>query len=468
MDQEKQLSEERLAELKDELSKLLAMDRYMVVSRYPFIGGILMHLILIPTRDCRNPTACTDGKHVYFDIAFYSGLSEAERLFVLAHETWHCVLLHTLRCNGRNPMIWNIAIDMETNNIIDSSCGDYVFKPPKGVLFPPQHLKDHSAEEIYEYLMKNAKQEQLQNMSGSSSKDSKKSKGNGGRNNNRSQSGGSGGGGKIQGQFDTHSNSKGNDGNEGQDNENGEGEGEAHDKYGKVGYDEDFKPSAQRQYADDIRDAVIAEAQKVERQQGDLPANIKKLIEKYRKPEIRWQDELAKFVTPIFGGRRQWLPPNRRHVYDEIYLQTRRSESIDVVVAIDTSGSCLYDLPKFFTELCGLVESFGHYKLMIIQCDCRVTRVDEYESEGNRFDPDTKFQSEGGGGTSFCPPFDYLKQHGITPSCFIYFTDGYGDAPEKKPNYPVMWILTSDCDQNFCDWGKKIVFKQKRDQYGSF
>lgn len=444
---DQQLSEEKLNRLKDELSKLLAMDRYTVVSRYPFIGGILMHLKLIPVRDCRCPTACTDGKNVYCDIAFYSGLSEAERVFVLAHETWHCVMLHTLRHQGRIPMLWNIATDMEVNNIISTSAQDYIFQPPKDTLLPPRELKDHSAEEIYEWLLK---QQQKPNQN--------QSKNGGGSSNNNDQKDRSGNSSsKLKGQFDKHKLSG--QPEENQNNQSEDGGTGVTDKYGEVGFDKDFTPSAQNSYADDIRDAVIAEAQKCERNQGTLPASIKALIEKYRKPEIRWQDELAKFVTPIFGGKRQWLPPNRRHIYNEMYFQSRRNESINVCVVIDTSGSCLGDLPKFFTELCGLVSSFGHYSMMVIQCDCQVDDVQEYASDGEQFDPDTKFEASGGGGTSFVPPFEYLKEHGIRPECLIYFTDGYGDAPQQAPNFPVLWIVTSDGSRDFCNWGKKIRFK---------
>lgn len=449
MAEEKELSPEKLAHLKDELSKLLAMDRYTVVSRYPFVGGILMHLNLIPVRDARNPTCCTDGKNVFCDIAFYSGLQEAERVFVLAHETWHCVMLHCLRHQGRMPIPWNIATDMEVNNIINKSTEDYVFQPPKDVLFPPPEMKDHSAEEIYEWLLKNKK-----NSSTGSGFDSGESQ-NSRNQQNKNQSGNSKS--KLKGQFDSHQLS-GNENNN--SNETASGDTGVTDKYGKVGYDKDFKPQAKAKYADDMRDAVIAEAQKCERNQGNLPACIKSIIEKYRKPEIKWQDELAKFVTTIFGGKRQWLPPQRRHVYNEMYFQSRRNESINVCVAIDTSGSCLQDLPKFFAELCSLVGSFGHYKLRIIQCDCSVTDVKEYESDGLAFDPENeKYELSGGGGTSFCPVFEYLQNEGIEPNCLIYFTDGYGDAPQVAPNYPVLWILTNDGSRDFCEWGKKIRFK---------
>ena len=48
----------------------------------------------------------------------------------------------------------------------------------------------------------------------------------------------------------------------------------------------------------------------------------------------------------------------------------------------------------------------------------------------------------------------------------IYLTDGYGDAPEQKPDYPVLWVLTSDGSTDFCKWGTKIRFKNDgRDRF---
>lgn len=431
---DKELSKEKLKQLKENLAELLAMDRYTVVSRYPFIGGILMHLNLIPVRDTDCPTACTDGKNVFVDIAFYSSLKPNERVFVLAHETWHCVLLHMFREQGRDHQLWNIAIDMETNNIIKNSAPDSTFHPPSMALFPPSHLENHSAEEIYEYLL--SKQNLNKNAGTSKS---------GNCSNNDKQS--------IQGQFDNH---KCND-------SSGAGDKKlSKDKYGERGYDPDFNPQLAQTTCDEIRDAVISEAQKIEKTAGEIPGCLKKIINQFRTKEIKWQDELAKFTTTTLGDRRQWLPPQRRHVYNEMYFQSRRGETIDVVVAIDTSASCLDAIPKFFTELISLIETFGDYKLMVIQCDRKVSQVDEYDSSyGQRLDPNIPMQMSGGGGTSFVPPFDYLKDNNITPNCLIYFTDGYGDPPARAPNYPVLWILTSDCNENFCSWGKKIKFKSE-------
>lgn len=443
-----ELSKEKLQQLKQNLAELLAMDRYTVVSRYPFIGGILMHLNLIPVRDVNCSTACTDGKNVFVDIAFYSGLKPSERVFVLAHETWHCVLLHIFRREGREHQLWNVAIDMEANNIIKNSAPDSTFHPPTGALFPPPHLMDHSAEEIYNYLLSHQKQNNNnQSNQSSNSNDNNQQSGSGSGNSKQS----------LDGQFDDHQYSD----NSGDNNKFSKKLSK--DKYGERGEDPDFRPNPNPSNCDEIRDAVIAEAQKIEKNQGSIPGSLKKIIDQYRTKEIKWQEELAKFTTTTLGDHRRWLPPQRRHVYNEMYFQSRRSETIDVVVAIDTSGSCTDALPKFFTELISLIETFGDYKLMVIQCDSEVSKVDEYDSaSGQKFDPHASLEMSGGGGTSFEPPFKYLKEQGITPNCFIYFTDGYGNAPQMAPSYPVLWILTSDCNENFCNWGRKIKFKSEQ------
>ena len=145
-----------LAKLKDIVAESIAQQRSRLLMKHKFIGGVVMHLEMIPVRDNRVRTAMTDGKHVYFDLAFYSELSDDERLFVLAHEAWHCVYMHMLRRKGRDPRIWNFATDMEINRMLEN---DH-FTPPADVLFPDPKWKNGdtmSAEEMYELLLKDMK-----------------------------------------------------------------------------------------------------------------------------------------------------------------------------------------------------------------------------------------------------------------------------------------------------------------------
>ncbi len=520
---------EELKTLKENVKKSLDIDRHTLVMKFPFIGGISLKMNLIPVRDALCPTACTDGKNIYFDCAFYTDLAPKERVFVLAHEIWHCVMLHLARRQTRDPMLFNIATDMEVNHLLKLNSKDGILEPPKEVLMPPSGMEKKSAEELYDWLLKQMKkmkqksggmpmsgsgsssQQNSSSSSGSGSGKGQKQKSNGSYNPNQSyddqfdddddSSGGSGGlskqirdalsgktgkdTGKLEGQFDKHKykddpaegnqSQKDKDDGEGDGSSDGDGEdGEGSsskgksggnggptrkDKYGEVGRDDDFQPQVADDFAEEMRETVIAQAQQCQRQQGTLPAGIEELLKKLDKPEFDWKEILARFVTTCYNGSRRWLPPNRRHVYNETYFQSRRTERLKVAVAIDTSGSCVGDLPKFFGELKGLLDSFGGYDLDLIQCDAAVDSYEHYD-ENNPLELDKEIKWSGGGGTSFQPPFKYIEDNGLTPDCFLYLTDGYGDAPEDPPNYPVLWVLTSDGSEDFCDWGQKMKFKE--------
>lgn len=459
---ESKLTAEQLAKMKADVRDSLANDRNIILNLYPFTGNISMRFDLIPVRDKRCRTACTDGKNIYMDIDFYSKLKSSERTFVLAHEIWHAVMLHLSRKQSRQAELFNIAADMEVNYMLTTNDTHKQLSAPKGLCFPPPRMAGKSAEVIYEWLLRKAKNKQL--TAADISPDSEDMQGNGESYTNdctakdmtkadKSRDGQNGSKtGKLEGQFDKHTY---------QGEESEEGNDPVKDQWGEVGYDDDFKPSVPSDFAEKMREASISAAQTVERMQGTLPAGVKSVLEKLRKPEIKWQELLAQFVTSIYNGKRQWIPPNRRHVYNDTYFQSRRNEAINIAVAIDTSGSCIGELPKFFGELNGLVKSFGSYQLHLLQCDAAVDKY-EYFDDGNPLELETmdKIEWAGGGGTSFVPVFDYVRDNGIQVDALVYLTDSFGDAPKEAPNYPVLWLLTADGNENFCKWGRKVKFKE--------
>ena len=388
--------------------KGMEQDRMKLLNRQPFIGTVLMHLELVPTTDARRcPTAMTDGRSVYMNCRFYAGLDLEERLFVLAHETWHCVLLHFVRLQSREPRRFNIAADLEIHFILSKE------KMKEPFVLPHDPAWDGlSAEEIYEKL--------------------KSRKGKPPRDPGRCSNGifGTSGGG-----FDRHVYKKGDGGAE----------------------DDPITADIDEATVENLRRIVVQAAQIAERRQGTLPAHIAGVIEKLRKPELNWKELLKQFVTSCYGGCRRWLPPARRYVGMGLYLQSRRNERLDAVLAIDTSGSTAGDQPQFFAELAGLLGSFGNYELTVIQCDCEVRHVEKF-SDDRPLPRDYQWESFGHGGTSFVPPFDYVKEHGIRPQVFIYLTDGCGDAPETPPPFPVIWVLTSD-GRSPAEWGRCIRLK---------
>lgn len=425
------LSDRELAALKKKILAQMSQDRQRLLVRFPFTGGILMRLEFVPVRDRRLRTAATDGERVFMDIAFFARLSAEERLFVLAHEAWHCVLMHMLRCQRRNPRTFNIATDMETNRLLRQE--GLTVAP--GCLLPHRGWETLSAEEIYERLQKRKEQPAFPPVRGTP--------------------GDSGNPASLEGQFDHHvygsSKEAAPDSALGGDGK-AKGDSPPTDPWGEVGFDPDFTPSVSPDLADTLRERIVAVSQQVQRTRGDLPAHVERIVRATLRPQIRWQEMLAQFVTACYGGSRHWLPPSRRHLARGLYLQSARQERLRAVVVLDTSGSTAGDLPQFFTELQSLLATFGSYELTVIQCDCEIKSVETFDDLAP-LPPDREWTARGHGGTDFRPPFEYVAAHSeLNPSCLVYLTDGCGPAPERAPGYPVLWLLTADGTPP-ADWG---------------
>ena len=470
----RELTDEETKTLKKKAVDILSVCRRDILTKYPFIGSIALRMEMVPVRDVRVRTACTDGNSVYFDIAFLSSLSRDEQTFVLAHEVWHAVLMHLVRRHNRIPELFNIATDKEVNALLQKDG----FTAPKDLLFPTKEEEGKCAEEIYEMLLKKmpkmpkmpgSSQQNSSNSNGSSQSSSSGSNGTSSKNNQPKQSsnGKKNGNetGEMTGQFDKHVYEGMEDGQQNGNNGNGSDYGEITDKYGKVGFDSDYQPKISKDFADKMRETIVSEAQRVEKMKGSLPNHIKELVKKCMTPEIHWQEILAQFVTRCYNsGNRSWIPPNRRHVHNDIYLQSRQASKIKVAVGIDTSGSTYGDRSKFLGELHSLVKSFGLFDLHIIECDAEVGACKHYTQDDNlETDIDEgEYAMTGGGGTAMRPIFDYILDNQIECDALCIMTDGFIDSIPTNPipSLPVLWVITKDGTEDFCDWGQKIKLKQ--------
>lgn len=63
-------------------------------------------------------TACTDGRHIWFNPHAFLALTPEQRLSRLLHETWHPALLHMVRMGNRDKHRWNAACDYFINNML--------------------------------------------------------------------------------------------------------------------------------------------------------------------------------------------------------------------------------------------------------------------------------------------------------------------------------------------------------------
>ncbi len=78
----------------------------------------------------------------------------------------------------------------------------------------------------------------------------------------------------------------------------------------------------------------------------------------------------------------------------------------------------------------------------------RINHIDDLTMD----DP-FQLKCHGGGGTDFRPPFEWLEEQGITPSCLVYLTDLDGPFPEIPSHYPVMWC---SINKQRAPWGQTL------------
>ena len=157
-------------------------------------------------------------------------------------------------------------------------------------------------------------------------------------------------------------------------------------------------------------------------------------------PVITWQQEMARFLGSIAAGNKQSIFRRNRRQPERIDLKGElRDKEVDLVIAIDTSGSMS---DKVIAEC--MNEIFDITKLMktevtILEVDSVVQRV--YKADSPQ---DVKPDVIGRGGTCFTPTFDWLVENKKKDSVLIYMTDGFGESRiEAKNNHQgTLWLLT--------------------------
>ena len=122
-----------------------------VLAKFPLLGVTMRPLSVVA--DDRIGTAATDGHRIIYSPKFFSTLSDEQKQFVFAHEVMHVAFNHILRSKGRNQRLWNIATDSVINQILKN---EKLPMTESGVDIA--EAVNHSAEEMYEKLLKKKEQ----------------------------------------------------------------------------------------------------------------------------------------------------------------------------------------------------------------------------------------------------------------------------------------------------------------------
>lgn len=409
------------AALEPILTKLAAARTRLIMER-PFLGALVMHLPLKPGGDWCTTTG-TDAHAFYFNPGFVKDLSMAQTQFVLAHEAMHCAMGHPHRRNHRVKRRWDVACDHAVNLILIEEG----LSPPLHGILADQNFMTLSAEEIYPLIPEDTPEESFDqhlfdndSESGASPDESERQ--------DNPDAGESGGQGK-------------------------QGQSEAEEKEGSGSRPSqkpnELSPSEREELAEQWKNRLAAAAQAA-RQAGKLSQSMMRWVDGLLAPSLPWRALLARFFAANQRDDYSWRRPSRRE--GEALLPRLSSEGLEVVAAIDTSGSISdEELREFVTELDAL-KAQVRARVTLLACDNHVAEGAPWE-----FEPWDTMQLpadlSGGGGTDFRPVFDWVEHENLSPSMLVYFTDAEGDFPKIPPNYPVIWLVKGKAA---VPWGERV------------
>ena len=408
------------AALEPILTKLAAARTRLIMER-PFLGALVMHLPLQVGGEWCTTTG-TDAKAFYFNPKFIENLNLAQTQFVLAHEAMHCAMGHTHRRSHRIKRRWDVACDHAVNLVLIEEG----MKPPLHGILADQNFMTLSAEEIYPLIPEDTPEESFD-----------------------------------QHLFDESDAGASPDENERQDNPDAgeaggqgkEGQSEAEQKEGS-GSQASPKPdplsqSEREEIAEQWKNRLASAAQAA-RQAGKLSQSMMRWVDELLAPSLPWRALLAHFLVSNQRDDYSWRRPSRRE--GDALLPRLSSEGIDVVAAIDTSGSISDDeLREFIGELDAL-KGQVRARMTLLACDHQIAQRAPWE-----FEPwdtmELPTELEGGGGTDFRPVFEWIERENRRPDMLVYFTDAEGSFPKAPPNYPVIWLVKG---RGEVPWGERV------------
>jgi predicted metal-dependent peptidase len=384
---------------------LLARERLVtarigLLLRHSFFGNLATRLTLINADEWCS-TAATDGLKFYYNSRFIMMLKPKEVEFLVGHEVLHVVYDHMGRRGTRDPQIWNIADDYAVNaDLKRHKVGQFITTVP---CLYEQKYDGKAAEEIYDDLMKNVQKIDINSL--------------------------------VDQMIDDHMDGDG----------EGEGEGEG-DQEGK-GKRPKMSPEERERVRQEVKQAIINAAQSAEA--GTLPLGVERLIKQHTNPVMPWRELIQTNLTSAIRTDFSWMRPSRRSWHmDAIMPGMTPGEEIDVVVAIDMSGSISnHQAQAFLGEIGGMMDAFDGYKVHVFCFDTDIYNPQDFNSES--MDTIDEYEPAGGGGTDFDAIFDYLKKVGNVPKRLICFTDGYPCGSWGDPDYcDTTWIIHGDPDPN--------------------
>ena len=421
---------EKYLELTDLGLEILKTSRTELYLYMRFLDGAFAAL---PSRAL--PGICpagTDGACYYFDPESLAGLYRRGKTYVncvYLHSILHCLFCHPFPRPGIIPELWSLACDMAVESIIDDLYLRCIYLPKSGFRREVyRKLKQAggvgTAERIYHHLFLTRPDETTLT--------------------------------RLATEF-------------------------FRDDHGRWPADSrNPQIENQKKQWDDLRERMQTEMESFARESSDETRSLTDQIRAENREKYDYKEFLRKFC--VLKEEMQVDLDTFDYIFYnygmELYgnvpliepLETKETHKIeDFVIVLDTSMSCRDGLIRRFLEqtmgILGESECFSRrINLHIIQCDDRIQEDVLLINQKEMAEYLQNFTARGLGGTDFRPPFEYVEQlkamqHFTKLRGLIYFTDGYGTFPVRKPDYDTAFVFLKDDyqDVDVPPWAIKLI-----------
>ena len=469
---EKQQKMEQLAR------EVLLLSRNTLLVNLRFLDAALSQLALIP-----GPwPLAVDGEHIYYDASAVLRVYRQEKersVRDYLHMVLHCVFRHSFVDTLVDHDCWDLACDMAVEAVITeldiraatASCQSRQVAVLEELR---EQVKDLTAEKLYRHLLDHRPDpekflelrelfyaddhtlwylppEQKAALTGQAAAVAQ---------NTASVDGGFSGGDSSTGQAaavaqNTASVDGGSSGRDSSDGDGAQGESSLL-RSARAGLIQRWKDISERMQTDletfsrqrgDTAGGLVQNLRAVNREQYDYASFLRKFA--VLGEAMKVNDDEFDYIFYTYGLK---LFGNMPLIEPLEYKEVKRIR--EFVIAIDTSGSVSGELvQKFVQKTYNILKQeesfFKKINLHILQCDAEI-QEDVKITNQEEFDRYLQtMQLRGFGGTDFRPVFSHVEElrrnkEFVNLKGLIYFTDGYGVFPEKKPDYPTAFVFVNE------------------------
>lgn len=498
---------EQQNQMADELARdILRLSRNTLMIHLRFLDAALIQFVPAPAELTRD--LATNGRYLYYNVwhvlrSYKSAREIPVRDYL--HVTLHCVFRHLFIGRKVNARVWNLACDIAVENTI-AGLG------LKSLLCARAHrqtellekLRDEvrplTAEKLYRYFIDQklpaGEYEHLRynfyaddhELWYEEQQETSQGKGSDGEDDSAAET--DVGDAVSQGEESDETTQPPVDGEEeesggdglftGEGTDNGGGDGASDDQDDRRGDQPNLTRDELEQLWKDISERIQVDLETSSntwgQSAGDMIQELKAVNrEKYNYAEflrrfavlgenVEINDEEFDYIFYTYG----------LNVYDNMplvepleYKEVKRIR--EFVIALDTSQSVAGEtVQKFVTKTYNILKQtenfFTKTNIHILQCGASVVEdaVITCEEDFDAYIRTMKLR--GFGGTDFRPVFSYVDKmiatHEFTNfKGLIYFTDGYGTYPEKKPDYDAVFVFVNNTSDipDLPVWAIKLV-----------